>query len=78
MDENSEQIQARLGELLSRFDSMALEVSNIGKQLASTQESVDEVRMKQLEAARPRNTPPPPIPPVPDGARVGKDRKSVV
>ena len=27
--------------------------------------------MKQLEAARPHNTPPPPIPPVPDGARVG-------
>ena len=71
MGENSEQIQTKLGELLSRFDSMALEVSNLGKQLVSTQESVDEVRMKQLEAARPRNTPPPPIPPVPDGARVG-------
>lgn len=70
MGENSELIQARLRDLPSRFDAMALEVTNLGKQLATTQESVDEVRLKQLEAAR-SDRPPPSIPPLPDGPRAG-------
>lgn len=32
--------------MLVRFDSMALEISGLSKQLETTQESVDEVRMK--------------------------------
>lgn len=47
MGENFEQIHARLGDLLSRVDSMTLEIGNLGKQLEMTQESVGEVRMKQ-------------------------------
>lgn len=70
MGENSEQIHTRLGELFSRFDSMTLEIANLGKQLEMTQESVDEVRMKQREAEK-QDRAPPPIPPVPNGVHVG-------
>ena len=70
MGENSEQIHARLSELLSRFDSMALEVTNLGKQLVTTQESVDEVRLKQLEIGRQERRVPA-MPPGPDGDQGG-------
>lgn len=51
---------------MSRFDSMALEISGLSKQLQTTQESVDEVRMKQREVEKLKAVAPPPIPPAPD------------
>jgi hypothetical protein len=53
--------------MLNRFDAMASEISKLSKQLEVTQESVDEVRLKQQEAATQKGGVQSAIPPVPDG-----------
>jgi hypothetical protein len=56
---------------------MALEISNLSKQLETTQESVDEVRAKQeevdtrKEAEKVKAVAPPPVPPLPGGLAPG-------
>ena len=49
MGENSGTIQARLTALLTKFDAMDLHLTNLGKQIESTQENVDEIRHQQAE-----------------------------
>lgn len=44
-----EHLQASLSALLSKFDTMDLRISNLGKQIEATQESVDEIRHHQAE-----------------------------
>ncbi|XP_044970093.1 uncharacterized protein LOC123430282 [Hordeum vulgare subsp. vulgare] len=50
MGENSESIQASLAILLTKIEAMDTRFSNLGKQLAATQENVDEIRHRRAEA----------------------------
>ena len=75
MGENSEQLAQKMEAMLTRFDGMAAELTGLGKQLVTTQESVDEVRQKQKEAEIAKAVAPPPIPPVPKGASSGGDQQ---
>lgn len=65
MEENSERIQATLGEILSRFDRLTSEVKNLGQQVEMQQGSLDEVKRTQAELLRQPPLPPPPLPPPP-------------
>lgn len=49
MEEKNDQLQATLTALLTKFDAMDLRIENLGKQIESTQESVDEIRHRQAE-----------------------------
>lgn len=53
MGENTDQLQATLGALLAKFEAMEVKMDNLGKQIISTQENVDEIRHRQAATVAP-------------------------